>query len=38
MDQVLVNMIVKDLVPPSIVEDNGLKEFVSVLDPRRVLY
>ena len=30
-------MIVKDLIPPSIVDDSGFKQFVSVLDPRLIV-
>lgn len=34
IDQSLVSMVVNDLVPPSMIEDKGFKEFVSVLDLR----
>ena len=34
IDQALVSMMVNDLVLPSMIEDNGFKEFVSVPDPR----
>lgn len=37
LDYTLVNMIVKDLQPFSIVEDEGFKEFVKKLDPTYVL-
>ena len=38
IEQTLLDMIVKDLQPPSIVEDDGFKQFVSILDPRSVNY
>ena len=34
LDKALMNMIVTDLQPSSIVEGVGFKNFVSVLDPR----
>ena len=36
IDQALVNMIVTDLQPVSIVEDKGFREFAKVLDPKYV--
>ncbi len=36
IDQALISMIVKDLVPTSMIEDEGFKDFVSHLDPRLV--
>ena len=36
IDQALVKIIVKDMTPPSIVEDDGFIEFIGVLDPRYV--
>lgn len=37
MDEALVDLIVKDLQPFSIVEDSGFKTFVSMLDPTYIL-
>ena len=34
IQQALLDMVVKDMQPPSIVEDAGYRKFVSVLDPR----
>ena len=34
IQQALLDMVVKDMQPPSIVEDAGFRKFVSVLDPR----
>ena len=34
IDQALLNMLVKDLVPSHIVEESSFIEFVAVLDPR----
>ena len=34
LNEALMHMIVKDLQPPRIVEDEGFKNFVSILDPR----
>ncbi len=34
IDNALIEMIVTDLQPTSVVEDNGFQKFVSVLDPR----
>lgn len=34
IDDALIEMIVTDLQPTSVVEDNGFQKFVSVLDPR----
>ena len=37
IDEALVNLIVKDLQPFSIVDDNGFKNFVALLDPTYTL-
>ncbi len=37
IDNALIEMIVTDLQPISVVEDNGFQKFVSVLDPRHEL-
>ncbi len=34
IDQALINMIVTDMQPVSIVEDKGFNKFVKVLDPK----
>ena len=37
LDEALLNMIVKDMQPTSIVEDAGFKKLVAALDPRFAL-
>lgn len=37
LDEALVNVIVKDLQPFSIVDDSGFKDFVALLDPTYTL-
>ena len=37
IDEALVNLIVKDLQPFSIVDDNGFKNFVALMDPTYTL-
>ena len=36
INKVLINMIVKDLQPSTIVEDSGLQDFLKVMDPKYI--